>query len=223
MKKVISLAALAISILILASCSNGNTNTNDKQQTNTDPKAIEKSNSTAIDDAILNEEDVDDKSAPNDGATGDFNGDGKTETCWMETPELQEEEMDCVGECCCFIRFSDSHIPSLKISDCIGGSPDILGDLDGNGTSEIGILPEWWTSCWHSYFVYTYANGKWQLFVDPIPTHCNLIDELDESGDPIIEKISGKNDKFKVHYSEFDESMSDIVNKTKTVSKLKFE
>ncbi len=225
MKKLISLAALATCILLLTNCTNGNTPTNTEQQTVNEQTTIEENSIATSDNAIVEEDDEDDvlveKSAASADGIGDFNGDGNTETCWLQTPKFQAEEMDCIGDCNCFIKFSDQSIPAIKIDNCIGGKPEILGDLDGNGTTEIGILPEWWTSCWHDYLVYTFANGKWQLFVDPIITHCNLFEELEVSGEPIIKKISDS--KFIVHYSEFDESMSDIVSKTKTVSKRNLE
>ena len=145
----------------------------------------------------------------------DFNGDGKTETMYFVAPETDDESFDCKGECKCVIKFSDKNLPDIVLESCIGGEPDILGDLDGNGTVEIGILPQWWTSCWRSYLIFTLEGGKWQYFVDPIPTHCNLFEEHEG---PIIEKVKGKEDQYKIYYSEFDDE-DGIVTKTKIVRK----
>lgn len=41
------------------------------------------------------------------------------------------------------------------------------GDLDGNNTEEWGFIPDWVTSTWRSYHVYTYINGEWQLLFEP--------------------------------------------------------
>ena len=37
------------------------------------------------------------------------------------------------------------------------------GDLDGDGTNEIGILPGYNSSACRSYLVYSFANRKWKL------------------------------------------------------------
>jgi len=115
--------------------------------------------------------------------------------------------------------FSDSNIPPIEIPYCIGGNPKIYGDLDGNGTIEIGIWPWWWTSCWHTYYIYTLANGEWDFFVEPFSAHCNLIEELEESGEPIIEAVQGQKDMFKIRYSYMDEEKG-IIERTTTVKKL---
>lgn len=109
---------------------------------------------------------------PEDAVKGDFNGDGKPEYMWLETPQISDSEMECVGDCISFIRFSDTSIPSISISDCIDGNPTNKGDLNGNGTDEIGLLPVWFTSCWRSYYVWTLKNGKWIYAVKPFQTHC---------------------------------------------------
>lgn len=96
----------------------------------------------------------------------DFNGDGKKETCKLVAPKTNDETYDCEGGCNCLIVFSDPKIPAITIENCIGGTPDILGDLDGNGTIEIGLIPEWWTSCWSGYHVFTLEGDKWVPFVD---------------------------------------------------------
>jgi hypothetical protein len=107
--------------------------------------------------------------------------------------------------------FSDSSIPSIKIKMCIGGNPTNLGDLNENGTDEIGLLPDWCTSCWRSYNVYTLENDKWIFAVDPIITHCNQWEE----GIKPIEIDPDKAGNVLIRYSEFTEK--DIVTKTKSV------
>lgn len=154
----------------------------------------------------------------------DFNGDGKLESCYLVEPKTYDDEeryMECEGDCLCLIEFSDASIPSITVESCIGGTPDILGDLDGNGTVEIGIWPVWWTSCWHVYYVYTFANGEWKSFVEPFSVHCNLIEEAEESGEPLIEAVKGSKDKFRIRYSDFDEVGDEgIQTKTEIVTKL---
>ena len=152
----------------------------------------------------------------------DFNGDGKKESCYLLEPKKYDDEdhfMECQGECNCLIMFSDSNIPPIEVEACIGGSPKIYGDLDGNGTIEIGIWPWWWTSCWHTFYIYTLVNGEWKFFVEPFSVHCNLMEELEESGEPIITPVKGQKGMYKIRYSYFDDEEG-IMDGTTTVKKL---
>ena len=109
---------------------------------------------------------------PKDAVAGDFDGDGRPEYVWLVPPEVTDE-MECKGACTSHLRFSKATLPAIEQLNCIGGEPTTLGDLNGDGGDEIGLLPEWFTSCWMEYFVYTYRAGRWRPLVKPFETHCN--------------------------------------------------
>ncbi|MBL0202185.1 MAG: hypothetical protein IPP81_19115 [Chitinophagaceae bacterium] len=113
---------------------------------------------------------------PKDAVKGDYNGDGVLDYAWLVPPNKSECE-ECGGNCTSYIKFSDNSIPSIKVEMCIGGTPTNLGDLNKNGSDEIGMLPGWCTSCWRDYIVYTYKNDKWIFAVEPFSTHCNQWEE----------------------------------------------
>ena len=148
---------------------------------------------------------------PEDAVKGDFNGDGILDYAWLVAPKIDNDGMDCVGNCISYIKFSDPTIPMIKVNDCIGGIPDNLGDLNKDGTDEIGLLPWWFTSCWGSYYVWTLKNNKWRYAVEPFSTHCN---QWDEGVTPIEIDLS-KNGFVLIRYSELTDE--DIVTKTKSV------
>jgi hypothetical protein len=150
------------------------------------------------------------KDIPKDAVKGDYNGDGKPEYMWLVPPEITDGP-DCVGECTSYIRFSDPDIPDIVMNNCIGGQPTNRGDLNKNGTDEIGILPDWFTSCWRDYYVWTFIGGKWITAVDPFPTHC---DQWENDVIPI--EIDPKKDGYVlIRYSELTED--DLIVKTKSV------
>ncbi|MBI1307601.1 MAG: hypothetical protein GC181_13445 [Bacteroidetes bacterium] len=127
---------------------------------------------------------------PADAVEGDYDGDGKKEFMWLLEPDFPEPGKEgesfgeCIGKCQCQIVFSNSNLKPITVESCIGGSPINEGDLDNNGTDEIGLLPKWWTSCWRSYLVLTKGASSWQNFVEPITTHCDQW----EAGVDVIEK-----------------------------------
>jgi len=142
---------------------------------------------------------------------GDYNGDGKIDSMWLIPPKIAANDQDCMGDCKSYIKFSDPNIPSIKVENCIGGIPTNLGDLNQNGTDEIGLLPEWFTSYWSAYYVWTYINGKWVQAVPPFSTHTNQWDK----GVKPIEVDENKPGYVIIRYSDL--SGEDIVTKTKSV------
>ncbi len=150
-----------------------------------------------------------------DSIKGDFNGDGKAEYMWMIAPKNNTEEIECEGSCDCYIAFSDSTIPKIKIESCIGGYPVNEGDLNKNKSDEIGLLPHWFTSCWRSYLVWTFKDGKWVNAVDPISTHCS---QWEEGIEPIeIDKEQEGN--VIVRYSQLTEDSMIVVSKSVRIIK----
>jgi hypothetical protein len=125
---------------------------------------------------------------PKNAVYGDFNGDGVREYMWLELPEISEGGMDCKsGDCTAYIRFSDPNIPSIAVKNCISGKPVNHGDLNGNGTDEVGLLPGWFTSAWRDYYVWTFKGGRWVYAVQPFLTHA---DQWEEGIVPIEKDLS---------------------------------
>lgn len=144
---------------------------------------------------------------------GDYNGDGKKEFAWLEAPKTTEDNFgECVGNCECYIRFSDESIAPIKADMCIGGQPVNHGDLNEDGADELGLLPEWWTSCWQAYFVYTFRNNEWKLAVPSITTHCVQW----EDGVEVISKDPKRKGYAIIHYTEMNPE-ADFKVKSKSV------
>ncbi len=147
---------------------------------------------------------------PKNAVKGDFNGDGTTDYAWLIAPKTVDGP-DCVGDCTSYIKFSDATIPTIKVESCIGGVPDNLGDLNDDGSDEIGLYPDWFSSCWRGYYVWTLKNGKWIEAVDPIYTHCTQW----EKGVFPIEKDVHHPGFVIIHYSELTDD--DLIIKSKSV------
>jgi len=118
-----------------------------------------------------------------DTLIGDFNGDGKKETaCFQrsETVQYYIDNRECIGS---FV-FSNSKIKSLKLGDCCGGTFKNEGDLDDNGTDEIGVMCSLPTGACRYYYIYTYKDNEWIFFLSAIESSLSMR----ESGIVLIEK-----------------------------------
>ena len=145
---------------------------------------------------------------PKNAVHGDFNGDGNLEYMWMIPPKLKE--VDGVGDCqesICEnqIKFSNPSIPTIKIKNSIGGSLSNLGDLNKNGTDEVGLGSAWFVGCWNSFYVWTYKNGNWiEALEEPITIRCDrdkiipIEIDLANEGNVIVRYSSFTNDEIVV-------------------------
>lgn len=148
---------------------------------------------------------------PKDAIRGDFDGDGKAEYVWLVTPKLAGDKEACVGECITQLICSNPAIQPFAIKDAIGGKLTSFAQLDASGRLYVGLLPDWFTSCWRSYYVFKCQNRRWQYAVQPFSTHCN---QWEDNVIP-IEKDPALAGHVLIHYSEF--RGHDIVTSTKSV------
>lgn len=193
---------LVTTCLFVLSCNSENSDNIQNSQVNNSPKLDIKDTLIGVDQYA-------------DSVEGDFNGDGKREFMSLEIPKLGEDDMSCVGNCESTIVFSDKTIPTIKVDNCIFGSLVNEGDLNGNGSDEIGLLPGWFTSCWHTYLVWTFKKGRWIYAVDPISTHCNQW----EKGADAIEKDNKREGYVIIRYSEITDADFVILSKSVKIRK----
>lgn len=105
-----------------------------------------------------------------EGILGDFDGNGTKEYAYTKINDCND---DCDGKCETIIYFSDKNIKSFIIAPSKNGTLYNLKDLNNDGKDEIGFYPDWCTSCWHPFYVYTYVKNSWKPLVSPISTHCS--------------------------------------------------
>jgi len=139
---------------------------------------------------------------------GDFNGDGKSEVAWLEYPKEDTDNQ-------CVIKFSDSKIPSITVSQCAKGTLDNLGDLNNDGKDDIGILPSGFQSEWVSYRTYGMKSNKWQELIQPLPIYLEDENSLRHP----ISKLTQQKNKVLVQYNEMSGNGLTIKSKTLELKK----
>ncbi len=138
-------------------------------------------------------------------STGDYNGDGKLEIAVCVPPEdLNWDEQTFNENSKCRIVFTDDNIPLINVGKYIlGGKLQNLGDLNGDGKDEIGLWQYGFTSCWHSYYVWTLKGEGWTYLIEPFKIHCCLWEEKGEDFLPVVRR---GNNQIEIYYNdELDE------------------
>ena len=90
---------------------------------------------------------------------GDFNGDSKQDLATVVPPPT--DNFGNCEKCIAKISFSNG-IDTLTIPyEANGAIIFNAGDLDGNKTDELLVIPDWFNSCLGLQWVYTYRTNGW--------------------------------------------------------------
>lgn len=104
----------------------------------------------------------------------------------VDTLDIKMMTSEYLNDFRLFVRGEDKN--ALNITEASEVRFYDEGDLNGDGTHEIGILPGYNTSACRSYSVYSYKNHKWRLFYE-ISSHLGDrergIDYVKREGDKI--------------------------------------
>ncbi len=86
-----------------------------------------------------------------------------------------------------YIASTNKKIPKIEIVGTIEAIPKLVneGDLDGNGTCEVGYLPTWVTSQWRWYRIFTFHNGEWRYLING--DYCETAEWFRHSGAEVAE------------------------------------
>ena len=82
--------------------------------------------------------------------------------------------------------------------------------MNNDGSDEIGFYPNWCTSCWHPFYVYTFKNNVSKYLVEPISTHCS---QWEDNKFP-IEKDKSKKGYVKITTSVWKDDDIKVVTKS---------
>lgn len=108
------------------------------------------------------------------------------------------------------INFS-GNLPTIHYSDAVVGWVENIGDIDGDGISEIMLVPGWFIGCWNKMNFYTLKNNRWKHFGD---ADCNICS--DESNYKTRVTKINKN-KIKVMEEIWDAEKGDIIIRPKII------
>lgn len=98
---------------------------------------------------------------------------------------------------------SNPNMPTLTVRNTLSVSLVDERDLDGNGTTEVGILDTWHTSACRYYRIYTLHHNQWCYLIPPLYTSLNLR----ESGVELAEPVGVKG-KIRIRYSDMNANLS---------------
>ncbi|WP_294820464.1 hypothetical protein [uncultured Flavobacterium sp.] len=107
------------------------------------------------------------------------------------------------------ITFSCS-LPAIHHGNAVMGYIEDIGDIDGDGVSEVIVVPIWFIGCWGNMEFYTLKDGQWHNFGS---AGCHIC--TDEIYLGRITKLS--RNKIKVMEDAWDEDVADRIRKPKVL------
>lgn len=138
-----------------------------------------------------------------DTIVGNFTGRG-VDTLYVEKVWTKSEK---TGEpVTYYMSSSNKRIPKIELYGCASVSPKLVneGDLDGNGTCEVGYVHTWMCSQWRYYRIFTLVGNKWRYLVRG--EYLDTPNWFRQSGTEVAEPGKEKG-KVLIHYAydEYDE------------------
>lgn len=102
-----------------------------------------------------------------DTIVGNFTG-KSIDSLWVVEKEIFGESSVIPIAVKYYMVSNNQHIPKVELNGIMQASPKLVneGDLDGNGTCEVGYLHTAENSQWRQYRIFTLRNGKWRYLVE---------------------------------------------------------
>jgi hypothetical protein len=135
---------------------------------------------------------------------GDYDGNGTKENAWITYKTVGNTNH-------CYINFSDAKLKRLQFNQCYAAIVTNKGDINGNKTDELSIVPGYITSNWQHIEVYGQKSGVWSRLAYEA-FHLNLYDQ----GMNEVIKKSSKKGYVKLKYTDVKDD-GEWVNTIKTV------
>lgn len=105
-----------------------------------------------------------------DTIVGNFTGNG-LDTLYVEmveNPKYTVHNDDLEQMYIYYLSSPNKNIPKIELYGCDAASPKLVneGDLDGNGTCEVGYIHTWTMSQWRYYRIFTLVKNEWRYLVE---------------------------------------------------------
>lgn len=156
---------LAITALAVVGCHSSES----KQPASTDSAIVTKTDSTKT--ATYLEQKID------TCAIGDINKDGITDSAFIHTPAIKASDdvsdFGCANDSCFVTITFSNRLPDLIHGNAIHGLVFSTADINEDGIAEIIYAPDWFSSCWSGFFIYSLSGNQWKKIGDGSYYSCN--------------------------------------------------
>lgn len=96
---------------------------------------------------------------------GDIDNDKVADTARVNRPIYSDwKDIDCSDNNCevtIFIKI-DRQTTTIHFDNAVAAGVENIGDIDGDGYSELIAVPGWFIGCWGRYYFYSFKGGRWK-------------------------------------------------------------
>lgn len=122
---------------------------------------------------------------------------GKFDGVHMDTLYIESEsaeDLEHYNGVHYYLCSKSGRLPKIELYGCDEMAPLIYeeGDLDGNGTDDMGYLHTWTTSQWRYYRILTFHEGQWFYMFDETEDFLNTNINFRHSGKEIAKSAKEK-------------------------------
>lgn len=143
---------------------------------------------------------------------GDIDGDKTANNVITEYEKVIEANDSISNDCgrgtCDMTAKFGKDIPDITQSSCNWMSVEALPDLNRDGRDEIIMATHYSHGCCHNVLVWSYDGKKWNLLAE-----ANTFDD----DEPDALRVKKKNNRYYLHYRNWDDKGEDIVSKKKII------
>lgn len=105
-----------------------------------------------------------------DTIVGNFTGKG-IDTLYVEmveNPKYNVNSDDMGQKYIYYLSSCNKRIPKIELYGCDAAAPKLVneGDLDGNGTCEVGYIHTWTMSQWRYYRIFSLVKNEWRYLIE---------------------------------------------------------
>ncbi|MES2618683.1 MAG: hypothetical protein V4613_12445 [Bacteroidota bacterium] len=129
---------------------------------------------------------------------GDIDFDKIPDSAFVYTPTAGDKGFEgCINNICDNRIVFSNHLPDINLQNSLWARIENIGDINKDGTCELIIRPDWFSSCWGNLYIYSLEKGQWRMATEVSARRCEE--------EPLISHIFKVKNKYFLEGDDFSD------------------